>query len=122
MTRGHTAGELRYADSPFAAILRGERDGEVIARDDNRRFAIISSMEPEAATHWLAVPFEAGYSTEEMRRNEGERFLQLVDFAIDETRARAEQYPELANGFTIKFHFGAYETIPHAKLHILSVE
>ena len=109
-------------NSPFAAILRGEQAEEIIARDDARRFAIIASMEPEAAVHWLAVPFEDGCSTEEMQRDEGERFLQLVDYAIAETKARAGEYPELANGFTIKFHFGAYETIPHAKLHILSVE
>jgi len=31
-------------------------------------------------------------------------------------------YPALGYGFTIKFHLGAYETIPHAKLHILSKE
>jgi histidine triad (HIT) family protein len=109
-------------DSPFAAILLGDEPGFVIARDDERRFAIIASLEPEAAVHWLAVPFEAGYTTEEMEMNDSERFLQLVDYAIAETKAQIEEHPELANGFTIKFHFGAYETIRHAKLHILSVE
>jgi len=109
-------------DSPFSAILRGEEPGTVIARDDVRRFAIIASLEPEAAVHWLAVPFEAGQSTEEMEQNERERFLELIDYAIGEAKGRVDEHPELHKGFTIKFHIGGYETIPHAKLHILSVE
>lgn len=109
-------------DSPFVAILRGEWPGLVIARDDGQRFAIIASLEPEAAVHWLAVPLEAGYSTEEMKEQEGGRFLALLDYALTETRSRVAEYPELANGFTIKFHCGAYETVPHAKFHILSIE
>lgn len=109
-------------ESPFAGILSGEEPGTVISRDDDRRFAIIVSLEPEAAIHWLAVPFESGFSTEEMKRNNGERFLELLDFALDETRARVPEYPALGNGFTVKFHCGAYETVPHAKLHILSIE
>lgn len=111
-----------YLDSPFSAILRGEEPGDVIARDDRQRFAIITSLEPEAAIHWLAVPFESGYSTEEMKQKEGERFLALLEYAVNETKAQADNYPALHNGFTIKFHFGAYETVPHAKLHILSIE
>ncbi|HOU40601.1 MAG TPA: hypothetical protein PK829_04980 [Promineifilum sp.] len=109
-------------DSPFAAILRGEAPGTVIARNDDLEFAIIASIEPEAAVHWIAVPYEAGQTTEMMERANRERFLQLVDYAIDETRARVADYPALGYGFTIKFHLGAYETIPHAKLHILSKE
>ncbi len=109
-------------DSPFAAILRGDEPGTVIARDDDRQFAIIASVEPEAAVHWIAVPYEAGQTTEMMERANRERFLELIDFAIDETRARVADYPALGYGFTIKFHLGAYETIPHAKLHILSKE
>lgn len=108
--------------SPFAAILRGEEPGTVIARDDARRFAIITSLEPEAAVHWLAVPFEGGQSTEAMEQNDRERFLQLLEYAITEAKARTSEYPDLEKGFTIKFHLGGYETIPHAKLHILSVE
>lgn len=111
-----------HFDSPFTAIIRGEEPGTIIARDDTQRFAIVSSLEPEAAIHWLAIPFEAGESTESMAQNDRDRFLKLIDFAIAETKARIENYPELTNGFTIKFHFGAYETIPHTKLHILSVE
>lgn len=109
-------------ESPFAAILRGEQPGTVIARDDGQRFAIIASLEPEAAIHWLAVPFESGYSTEDMKRVEGERFLALLDYALSETKSRVAEHPELANGFTVKFHCGAYETVPHAKFHILSIE
>jgi diadenosine tetraphosphate (Ap4A) HIT family hydrolase len=116
------AQHIGNTDSPFAAILRGEEPGTVIAKDDTKRFAIVASLEPEAAVHWLAVPFEPGESTESMAQNERERFLRLIDFAIAETKARGDDYPELANGFTIKFHLGAYETIPHAKLHILSIE
>ncbi len=109
-------------DSPFSAILRGEQSGTVIARDDSQGFAIIASMEPEAHIHWLAVPFESGFSTEEMKQQQGERFLALLEYAVSETKAQAEHNPALQNGFTIKFHFGAYETVPHAKLHILSIE
>jgi diadenosine tetraphosphate (Ap4A) HIT family hydrolase len=108
--------------SPFAAILSGDMPGQVVARDDRQRFAIIASLEPEAAIHWLAVPFEPGFSTEDMKHSHGDRFLALLDYALDETKARVDDYPELANGFTIKFHVGAYETVPHAKFHILSVE
>jgi diadenosine tetraphosphate (Ap4A) HIT family hydrolase len=110
------------SDSPFAAILDGDMPGHVVARDDQQRFAIIASLEPEAAVHWLAVPFESGYSTEEMKQRHSDRFMALLDFALDETKARVDEHPELANGFTIKFHCGAYETVPHAKFHILSIE
>lgn len=109
-------------ESPFAAILRGEADGVIIARDDEQRFAIIESMEPEAALHWLAVPYEAGRSTEQLQRSDPQRFVDLVEFAIAKTRSHAEDFPELAQGFSIKIHFGAFETVPHAKLHILSTE
>lgn len=115
-------GNGNTSESPFSAILRGEEPGTVIARDDTQRFALIASMEPEAAIHWLAVPFESGFSTEEMKHNQGERFLALLEYALSETKARVEEYPELENGFTVKFHCGAYETIPHAKFHILSIE
>lgn len=114
--------ENAYPDSPFSAILRGEQSGTIIARDDEKRFALIASLEPEAAIHWLAVPFEPGYSTEEMKQNEGDRFLALLDYALNQTKQKAEEYPALQNGFTIKFHCGAYETVPHAKFHILSIE
>ena len=114
--------EERFDSSPFNLILSNDTHSEIIARDDEKRFAIISSMEPEAAIHWLAIPFESGISTEELNREEGRRFLDLVEYALFETRAQSAKYPELANGFTIKFHIGAYETVPHPKLHILSVE
>lgn len=109
-------------ESPFTAILRGDQPGTIIARDDDHRFALIASLEPEAAIHWLAIPFESGYSTEQMKQDQGERFLALLDFALAETKARTDKHPELANGFTVKFHCGAYETVPHAKFHILSIE
>ncbi len=109
-------------ESPFTAVLNGDMPGTVIARNDVQRFALIASLEPEAAIHWLAIPYESGFSTEEMKHEQGDRFLALLEFALAETKARVEEHPELANGFTIKFHCGAYETVPHAKFHILSIE
>lgn len=114
--------ENKSLRSPFVGILEGKEPGNIIARDDQKRLAVIESLEPEAAIHWLAVPYETGYTTEELASNDPERFLQLVNFAIAETKARSNDYPELGAGFTLKFHCGAYETIQHAKLHILSIE
>lgn len=108
--------------SPFSAIINGEEEGTVIAQDDEKQLALIECLEPEAAVHWLAVPYEYGYGTEELKNEHGARFLELVDFALNQTRALVGEYPILANGFTIKFHVGAFETIPHAKLHVLSTE
>ena len=102
--------------------MRGDEKGTIIARDDEQQFAIVTSLEPEAAVHWLAMPFESGQGTEALEHSDRERFLQLVDYAISETKARVGDHPELGIGFTIKFHIGGYETIPHAKLHILSIE
>lgn len=113
---------MQQSDSPFAAILRGDAPGAVIARDDDKEFAIIVSLEPEAAVHWVAIPFEAGQTTEQLAASDRERFLGLIDYAIGQTKALVADYPALDNGFTIKFHLGAYETIAHAKLHILSIE
>ncbi len=109
-------------NSPFAAILNGESPGKVVARDDNRQFALIEAIEPEAAVHWLAVPYEYGFGTEEMEQQHRERFLELVDFAIKQTKELAADFPLLENGFSVKFHIGSFETVPHAKLHILSME
>ncbi len=112
----------RDEESPFVAILAGEAPGEVLARDDARRFALVQSLYPEGAIHWLAIPYEPITSIEELQKTDRARFLELVEFAIAQTQALAEKYPLLERGFTIKFHFGGYETVPHAKLHILSVE
>lgn len=109
-------------ESPFVDILNGTASGSVIARDDKEKFAIIESMHPEAAIHWLAIPFEAVPSIEELEQNHRTRFLNLLNFAVSETKSLVETYPALENGFTIKFHIGSFETIPHAKLHILSCE
>lgn len=111
-----------HSETPFTQILAGEEPGVIIARDDEQRFALIASLEPEAVVHWLALPFEGGFSTEQMGQQDRDRFLALVDWAVKETQARIDHYPELAKGFTIKMHFGAYETIDHAKLHVLSAE
>lgn len=115
-------GNDQLSHDPFTAILSGAEPGAVIARDEAQRFALIASLEPEAAVHWLAMPFESGQGTEALEHSDRERFLQLVDYAISETKARVGDHPELGIGFTIKFHIGGYETIPHAKLHILSIE
>jgi histidine triad (HIT) family protein len=108
--------------SPFAAIIRGELPGRIVYQDDVKQFALIETIEPEAAVHWLAVPYEYGFSTEEMEQNYQQRFLELVDFAIEQTKALAVDFPVLENGFSVKFHVGSFETVPHAKLHILSIE
>lgn len=109
-------------ESPFVNILNGTEPGTIIARDDEKRFAIIQNLHPEAAVHWIALPFEPIASTEELAHTDRERFLDLLEFAMQETRARVEEVEGLGNGFTIKFHIAAFETIPHAKLHILSCE
>ena len=109
-------------ESPFVAILAGETDGRIIARDDAKRFAIVESLHPEGAIHWLAIPFEPIPSIEALEQTDKARFLDLMEFSISQTQAKLAEYPILQRGFTIKFHFGGYETVPHAKLHILSVE
>lgn len=109
-------------ESPFVAILAGEASGDVLARDEAKRFALVKSMHPEGAIHWLAIPYEPIASIEELEKTDRARFLELMEFAITQTQALAAQYPLLERGFTIKFHFGGYETVPHAKLHVLSVE
>ena len=68
------------------------------------------------------MPYEYDYGIEEMKQQDRNRFLDLVDYAIAQTRVLSEEYPQLNNGFTVKFHIGSFETIPHAKLHILSTE
>lgn len=113
---------LPVMESPFVDILNGHAPGTIIMRDDNAKFAIIESLHPEAAVHWLAIPFEPIPSIEELEKLDRARFLDLLNFAIHNTKALLDQYEGLGNGFTIKFHLGTYETIPHAKLHILSCE
>lgn len=113
---------MNHGGSPFSAIINGEEPGNILAQDNARRLAIIECIEPEAAIHWLAVPFEYEYGTEELERKHQQRFIDLVDYAISQTKALIPEYPLLQNGFTIKFHVGAFETVAHAKLHILSTE
>lgn len=110
-------------DSPFVAILAGQANGKIIARDDEKKFALVESLHPEGAIHWLAIPFEPiPSSIEDLEKSDRARFLELMEFSIAQTQAKMAEYPLLQRGFTIKFHFGGYETVPHAKLHILSVE
>ncbi|MCP5095164.1 MAG: hypothetical protein GY943_06400 [Chloroflexi bacterium] len=113
---------LASDNSPFVGILNGEEPGAVIVKDVIKRFAIIKSLHPEAAVHWIAIPYEPIPSIEALEHDDPQRFSELVDFAVTEAKSRVKDYPELAQGFTIKFHFGTFETIPHAKLHILSCE
>jgi histidine triad (HIT) family protein len=107
---------------PFCAILRGDEPGNVIARDDVQRFALIQSTHPEATIHWMAVPYDHVVSTEVMEHEDSARFLALVDFALTQAKIAVEDYPALQQGFSLKVHFGSFETVPHAKLHILSKE
>lgn len=113
---------MKEEKSLFSAIINGEEPGTIIYKDDERQIAIIESIEPEAAIHWLVVPFERGIGTEELEREDKDRFLDLVNFAITQTKVLASDYPLLENGFSIKFHVGSFETIAHPKLHILSSE
>jgi diadenosine tetraphosphate (Ap4A) HIT family hydrolase len=118
MNDTHTANEM----CPFCGILNGREPGTIIYQDTAQQFALIQSIHPEGAIHWLAVPFEHVGSTEELEAQNRDRFLNLLNFATTQTRAQTANFPLLQNGFTIKFHLGAYETVPHAKLHILSTE
>ncbi len=109
-------------NDPFSEIIKGEQPGKIIHQDDQKRFALIENIRPEAAVHWLAVTYEESGSTETLQQNNQARFLDLISYAIETTKAQAENHPILQNGFSIKFHCGAFETIPRAKLHILSAE
>ena len=109
---------------PFCGILRGEEPGTIIARDDDKRFAIIKSIHPESVVHWLAVPFEHEASTEVFEAANGRRFVELFEWAMEQAKAPValEQEPRLIQGFTLKTHFGSFESVPHPKIHILAVE
>ncbi len=109
-------------EDPFVEIIAGTQPGKIIHQDDDKKFALIENIHPEAAIHWLAVPYEDGVNTEGLHHDNRERFLDLIDYAIEAAKAQVEGYPLLQHGFSIKFHCGAFETIPHAKLHILSTE
>ena len=110
------------ADCPFCGILSGNEPGKIIARDDEQRFAIIQSIHPESVVHWLAVPYEHIDSTEDFEQQHGKRFVQLFEYAVARAKAAAADYPYLERGFTLKTHIGSFETVPHAKIHILAVE
>jgi histidine triad (HIT) family protein len=107
---------------PFCAILSGREPGKIIYQDEAKAFALIQSLHPESAIHWLAIPFEHVNSIEDLEQHNSERFLALVEFAMTQTKAQTADFAELQNGFTLKFHVGSFETVPHAKLHILSTE
>ena len=102
---------MRNEISPFASIINGDLPGKIITQDDIRKFALIEALEPEAAVHWLAVPYEYGFGTEELEQKNQQRFLDLVDFAITQTKALTVDFPVLENGFSVKFHVGSFETI-----------
>lgn len=106
----------------FCAILQGEEPAKIIYRDETAQMALIASLHPEGAIHWLAVPYEHVSSVETLAQQNATRFQDLMDFALNATKMQAATYPDLQNGFTIKLHIGPFETIPHAKLHILSIE
>ncbi len=108
--------------SPLVQVALGMMPGEAIVVEKETGFAIIKSLEQEAAVHWLAFPFEPYASLDEMRVNAPERFLQLFAFVREQIERLKPHYPLLEHGYTVKFHGGAYETVPHAKLHILSTE
>lgn len=109
-------------ECPFCNILRGAAPGTIIARDDEKGFALIRSIHPESVVHWLAIPTSHVDSTEVMEQQDGRALLNLLEFAIGEVRSRVDEVPQFARGFTVKMHFGSYESVPHAKLHVLAAE
>jgi diadenosine tetraphosphate (Ap4A) HIT family hydrolase len=111
-----------HHDCPFCGILKGEEPGTIIARDDSKGFVIIKSIHPESVVHWLAMPIEHVDSTEAFEHDNEQRFVQLFEWAVMETKKNVEKEPCLERGFTLKTHFGSFETIPHAKIHILAME
>lgn len=110
------------ADCIFCAILNGREPAVVVARDDQQQLALIKSIHPESSIHWMAVPTQHVDSIEALKSANQEQFVRLVDYAIAQARELAADYPTLERGFTLKMHFGSYETIPHAKVHILGME
>jgi diadenosine tetraphosphate (Ap4A) HIT family hydrolase len=108
-------------NNPFTGIIKGSEPGVIIHQDEAKRFALIENKHPEAAVHWLAVTYEEG-ATEKLEEGNRERFLDLIDYAINTTKTQIDEHPILQQGFTIKFHCGAFETIEHPKLHVLSTE
>ena len=109
-------------DTTFNAILDGTEPGVIIARDDEKQMALIQSNHPESSIHWIAVPYEPIASTEAMLAEDKDRFLDLIDYAVSTARELAEEYPRLQQGFTLKIHCGSFETMRHAKVHVLAAE
>ena len=109
-------------ECPFFDILNGHAPGNIIARDEKRGFALIQSIHPESVVHWLAIPLEHVPGTEVLEQDDGRRFLELFEFAFKQVKELREEIPQLYQGFTIKIHFGSYESVPHAKLHVLGTE
>ncbi|MFO7632356.1 MAG: hypothetical protein R6W76_07450 [Caldilinea sp.] len=107
---------------PFCGILNGVEPGTIIARDDVKQFAIIKSIHPESVVHWLAVPFEHMESTEVYEGQNSARFIELFDWAVTQAKLLMVDEPHLERGFTLKTHFGSFETISHPKIHILAME
>ena len=109
-------------DCPFCAIVNGDEPVKLIYKDSDARMALIQSLHPEGAIHWLAIPYEHVDRVETLIRDKQPRFQELLAFALDATMKQAAEYPELNKGFTVKMHIGPFETVNHAKLHVLSVE
>lgn len=109
-------------ECPFCGILNGVEPGTIIARDDARQFAIIKSIHPESVVHWLAIPFEHAESTEGYEAGNAQRFIELFEWSVNQAKLLMVDEPYLERGFTLKTHFGSFETIPHPKIHILAVE
>ncbi|GIV72238.1 MULTISPECIES: HIT family protein [Caldilinea] len=110
------------AACPFCGIIAGVEPGTIIVRDEQKRFALIKSIHPESVVHWLAVPFEHSESTELYERQNAGRFIDLFNWAVVQAKRLAAEEPYLEKGFTLKTHFGSFETVPHPKIHILAVE
>lgn len=113
---------LGVEECPFCRILHGDSPGAFITRDDEKGFALIRSIHPESVVHWLAIPTRHVDSTEVLEQMDGRELLDLLEFAIREVRDRVDEVPQFNRGFTVKMRFGSYESVPHAKLHVLASE
>jgi hypothetical protein len=71
---------------PFCDILAGIEPGTIIARNDEKRFALIKSIHPESVIHWLAIPFEHMESTEAYEGEYSGRFIELFEWAVIQTK------------------------------------
>ena len=92
-------------DCLFCAILHGDEPVKIIHQDDDARVALIQSLHPEGAIHWLAIPYEHVDRIETLTRESPARFQELVAFALDATKKQAENVSRIEQWL---YHEDAY--------------